>query len=74
MSGLFLAIDIGNTTTHIGGFDGDKLVCSFRLASTHMRTIDEAALLLRQILTGNGLTPKRITGSAISSIRTTKST
>jgi len=68
MSGIFLAIDIGNTTTHIGGFDGDVLVFSFRLASTHTRTIDEAALLLRMILDSRDFTPKQIMGSAISSV------
>lgn len=68
MSGIFLAIDIGNTTSHIGGFDGNTLAFSFRLASTHTRTVDEAALLLRLILNGCDHTPKEITGSAISSV------
>ena len=68
MNGIFLAIDIGNTTTHIGGFEDDRLVFSFRAASTHTRTIDEAALLLQQILRSNNLTPPRIAGAAVCSV------
>jgi type III pantothenate kinase len=63
-----LAIDIGNTTTQIGAFDGERLVFSFRLASTHTRTPDEAALLLRHVLSDAGLQAGSIQGAVACSV------
>ncbi|MBI3872300.1 MAG: type III pantothenate kinase [candidate division Zixibacteria bacterium] len=68
MSSPLLAIDIGNTTTHLGVFDGDRLTYSFRLASTHTRTLDEAALLLRQLLADAKIIPSAIAGSIVGSV------
>ncbi|MEE9553803.1 MAG: type III pantothenate kinase [candidate division Zixibacteria bacterium] len=47
---MFLAIDIGNTTTMIGFFEGDKLRGSFRIASSHAVTADECGILIHQLL------------------------
>jgi type III pantothenate kinase len=47
---MFLAIDIGNTTTMIGFFEGDKLMGSFRVASAHAVTSDECGILIHQLL------------------------
>jgi type III pantothenate kinase len=63
-----LAIDVGNTTTHLGLFAGEQLVCSFRLASTHTRTFDEAALLFKQVFADAGIKPDTITGSVVGSV------
>ncbi len=63
-----LTIDIGNTTAHVGGFDGDKIVFSFRFASTHTRTIDEAALLLKQVIADAGLNAKQLDGAVVCSV------
>lgn len=68
MGSLLLTVDIGNTTTHLGAFDGDKLVFSFRLASTHTRTADEAALLLKQVMRENDLAPTAVTGAVTGSV------
>ena len=68
MPSHLLAIDIGNTTTHLGVFDGDRLALSFRLASTHTRTPDEAALLLRQLFGEAKITPTGLAGSVIGSV------
>lgn len=65
---LLLTIDIGNTTTQIGAFDDDRLVFSFRLASTHTRTPDEAALLLRNVLSDAGVPPPSIEGAVACSV------
>lgn len=65
---MLLAIDTGNTTTHIGGFNGDRLVFSFRLASTHTRTVDEASLLLRQVLRENNVEPTSVGGAVMCSV------
>lgn len=63
-----LTIDIGNTTAHVGGFDGDRLVFSFRFASTHTRTPDEAALLLKQVLADAGMAAGQLEGAVICSV------
>ena len=68
MSDTLLTIDIGNTTTHIGGFDGERIAFAFRLASTHTRTTDEAALLLRQILRDSDWAGSSIGGAVICSV------
>jgi type III pantothenate kinase len=65
---MLLAIDTGNTTTHIGGFDGDRLIFSFRLASTHTRTVDEASLLLRQVLREHEIEPRSVDGAVMCSV------
>ncbi len=63
-----LAIDIGNTTTVVGFFQGDNLVSYFRLASKHTRTADEAGVLIGH-LRNHQVTPKgEIGGVIISSV------
>jgi type III pantothenate kinase len=47
---MFLAIDIGNTTTMIGFFEGGKLLGSFRIESSHAGTPDECGILIHQLL------------------------
>jgi len=47
---MFLAIDIGNTTTMIGFFERDTLKGSFRAASSHAVTADECGILVHQLL------------------------
>ena len=68
MPDTVLAIDIGNTTTQVGAFTNGQLVFSFRLASTHTRTIDEAALLLKQLLADAGIAPSALAGAVIASV------
>src|SRR3954463_1024590 len=47
---MLLAIDVGNTNTVIGCFEGDKLVESWRVKTDSRATADEIALLLRGLL------------------------
>jgi type III pantothenate kinase len=47
---MLLAIDLGNTQTHIGMFRGEELVESWRLATVRERTGDELATLLVDLL------------------------
>ena len=49
---MLLAIDVGNTNTVLGLFDGDKLVRHWRISTESRRTADELALLLRGLLDG----------------------
>ena len=47
---MLLAIDIGNTNTVIGVFDGDRLEHSWRIKSEARETADELALTFRGLL------------------------
>jgi type III pantothenate kinase len=49
---VLLTIDVGNTNTVIGCFDGDQLTESWRIKTDNRATADELALLLRGLLTG----------------------
>jgi type III pantothenate kinase len=46
---MLLAIDIGNTHTVLGMYDGKKLKEYFRVASNHSFTVDECGILLKQL-------------------------
>lgn len=47
---MLLAIDIGNTQTSVGVFDGEALQCEFRLSTRRDWTSDEIAVALLQSL------------------------
>lgn len=50
---MLLAIDVGNTNTVIGLFDGDRLVQSWRVKSDARTTADELMLTYRGLLAGH---------------------
>ncbi len=47
---MLLAIDVGNTQTHVGMFDGDELVEHWRFATSRFATADELATTLAGLL------------------------
>jgi type III pantothenate kinase len=49
---MLLAIDIGNTNTVLGVFDGEKLVHSWRIKTDARSTADELALTFQGLLAG----------------------
>ena len=49
---MLLTIDVGNTNTVLGGFDGETLVRSWRVKTDARATADELALLYRGLLEG----------------------
>jgi type III pantothenate kinase len=49
---VLLTIDVGNTQTVLGVFDGDALVDSWRVRTDGQATADELALLFRGLLAG----------------------
>jgi type III pantothenate kinase len=65
---MLLAIDLGNTQTHLGMFRGDQLVEHWRLATVRETTADELATLLVDLLALRGLTLKDIDGAILSSV------
>lgn len=62
---MLLAIDIGNTNTTLGVFEGEALVADFRLRSVRGRTADEFAALLSSLLLARKLSLDTITGVAM---------
>jgi len=47
---MLLAIDVGNTNTVLGVWDGGRLVRHWRLGTTRQRSADEYGVLLQQLL------------------------
>ena len=60
---MLLAIDVGNTNTVIGCFDGEEMVESWRIKTDTRATADEIALLLRGLLADEP-TPSGIAASS----------
>jgi len=52
---LLLAIDIGNTETTMGVFDGDELKATWHTATVIHRTADEQAIMLFNLLNSRGI-------------------
>jgi type III pantothenate kinase len=65
---MFLAIDIGNTTTMIGFFEGTELKGSFRVGSYHAVTADECGILVHQLLQFHAGKDKSVRKIGISSV------
>lgn len=59
---MLLAIDIGNTETAFGVFEGERLVATWRFATSLGRTADEYALLLESAIHRQQLTLAGIAG------------
>ncbi|HEX9049335.1 MAG TPA: type III pantothenate kinase [Anaeromyxobacter sp.] len=65
---MLLAIDVGNTNTVVGAFEGATLRHHWRLQTSQGRTADEYGILLRQMFEITGLDPAAVTAVAISSV------
>jgi len=65
---LLLALDVGNTDTVVGLFEGEVLRTDWRLATSRKRTADEHGLWLRQLLLGAAVVPPDLGGVAVSSV------
>ncbi len=65
---MLLAIDVGNTNTVFGVYEGTQLVHRFRLATDPERTGDEYAVLLRALLVAEGIEPARIDAIVLGSV------
>jgi type III pantothenate kinase len=65
---VLLAIDVGNTNTVVGAFDGPALRHHWRLQTNQNRTADEYGILLRQLFELSGLDPAKVTAVAVSNV------
>jgi type III pantothenate kinase len=64
---MLLVVDAGNTQTHLGMFDGERLVEHWRFATVRTSTADELGAALRNLLALRGLTFEDVAASIVSS-------
>ena len=65
---MLLAIDVGNTNTVLGVYEGKRLLDHWRLETSARRTYDEYGILLRQLFQLGGIDPTRVKAVAVSSV------
>jgi type III pantothenate kinase len=65
---VLLAIDVGNTNTVLGVYDGKNLLDHWRLETSTRRTSDEYGILLRQLFQVSGIDPSVVRAVAVSSV------
>ena len=65
---MLLTLDVGNTETTLGLFDGDVLRAHWRMLTETPRSADEVGVLLRGLLSGEGVEVGAIHGVAIASV------
>jgi len=65
---MLLVIDVGNTNTVLGVYDGARLAAQWRLTTLHEQTIDEYGILARNLFTLGNVDPAAIRGVIISSV------
>ncbi|HTP49832.1 MAG TPA: type III pantothenate kinase [Anaeromyxobacteraceae bacterium] len=65
---MLLAIDVGNTNTVLGAFEGPTLRHQWRVETSQSRTYDEWGILTRQLFGAAVLDPARVDAIVISSV------
>ena len=65
---MLLVIEVGNTNTGLGVYDGQRLLVSWRLTSRREQTADEYGVFIQTLLKTRGIEPPHITGVAISNV------
>jgi len=65
---MLLVIDIGNTNTVVGIYRDKQLLESWRLVSSHTRTIDEYWIMVKQLCNSVDIPTENISNIAISSV------
>jgi type III pantothenate kinase len=64
---MLLVVDVGNTQTHLGTYEGDVLVEHWRFATVRSSTADELGAALRNLLALRGMTFADLHASIVSS-------
>ncbi len=65
---MLLVIDVGNTNTVLGLYDGQRLRAHWRLTTVHDQTVDEYGILARNLLAIEKIEPTTIHGIIIASV------
>lgn len=64
---MLLVVDVGNTQTHFGAFNGDQLIEHWRFGTVRASTADELGAMMRNLLELRGVGLADIQGSIVSS-------
>ena len=65
---MLLVIDVGNTNTVLGVFDGDQLIRDWRIRTIRDTTADEFNILAKALFADKGIRPSDISRVVISSV------
>lgn len=65
---MLLVMDVGNTNTVLGVYDGARLLVSWRLTSRREQTPDEYGVFIQALLRNRGIEPDGISGVVISTV------
>ena len=65
---MIIVLDVGNTNVVIGFYDGDNLISTGRIATDKLKTNDEYAIDIKNLIEINGVVPSELEGSIISSV------
>lgn len=65
---MLLAIDVGNTQTVLGLYDGEELIRQFRIQSVRGRTADEFQVVLVNLMRVADVKPDSVTDSILASV------
>ena len=65
---MLLVVDVGNTNTSLGVYDGPRLLVSWRLTSRREQTADEYGVFIQSLLRARGIEPREITAVALSNV------
>ncbi len=68
MGAMLLAIDVGNTQSHVGVFDGQELIAHWRFATEADDTADEIAVRISALAALGDLELGRVGGAVVSSV------
>ncbi len=63
-----LVLDVGNTNTVVGVFEGKTLRAQWRLTTSHEQTADEYGILIRNLFSLDGLGTSQVAGVMIASV------
>jgi type III pantothenate kinase len=65
---MLLVVDVGNSHTVSGMYDGDNLIGQWRMKSDRQSTADELAVLYQNLFIMSGVDVKKISGIVIASV------
>jgi type III pantothenate kinase len=65
---MLLVVDVGNTNTVLGLYDGTELVHDFRIESAKGRMADEYLVLFISLINLAGVSRERVTASIVASV------
>jgi len=65
---MLLVVEVGNTNTKVGVYDGERLRVSWRLTTRREQTADEYGMFFETLLRSRAIEPRQIEGVAISNV------